>query len=203
LARDWQCVAMSNNFCIIVTINRKKQLKLIQKIKIALIFTLFLGMGMCYGQSEGRSANVKMKSIFVYNFIKNVEWPEGVDKTNYKVGVVGDQKLYNQMNTSYSGKVINGKKLVFEYYSSFKETEKCHMLYIDPSLSDELQANVKTLRKNKTLVVTDKGGLLSDGSVINFVISNNKLRFEISNTNAQLVPLTIGPALIKMATSVI
>jgi hypothetical protein len=173
-------------------------------IRFLQILTLFMTLSFV-GHSQGgaEEANLKLKSMFVYSFIKNVQWPAGVDGTQYTIGILGDKALYQKMNSTYAGKEFNGHKLIFEYYDSFNTASKCHMVYVDPSLSDDLSKNLSTLKKNKTLIVTEKGGLLSDGSVINFVIDNNKLRFEISNTNAQKVPLVIGPALIKMATNVI
>jgi Fe-S cluster assembly iron-binding protein IscA len=168
------------------------------------ILTLFMTLSFV-GHSQGgaEEANLKLKSMFVYSFIKNVQWPAGKDNVQYTIGILGDKALYQKMNASYAGKEFNGHKLVFEYYDSFSTSGKCHVIYVDPSQSDKLSENISTLKKNKTLIVTEKGGLLFDGSVINFVIANNKLRFEISNTNAQKVPLVIGPALIKMATNVI
>src|SRR5690606_2093761 len=122
---------------------------------------------------------------------------------DFKIGILADKKLYQLMNSTYAGKEINGQKLVFEFYDGFSTMTKCHILYVSPEVSKELTKHSSKLRANKTLVVTDSGGLLYDGSVINFIISNNKLAFEISKTNADLVPLTIGPALLKMAASVI
>lgn len=158
---------------------------------------------MAWGQGSAESANLKLKSMFVYNFIKNVEWPESQKAGDFKVTILGDKDLYQMMNSTYAGKEINGQKLVFNYVDSYGNVAFAHILYVAPEFSGELSKNSSKLRKNKTLVVTDKGGLLYDGSVINFIVTNNKLAFEISKSNAELVPLTIGPALLKMATSVI
>lgn len=158
---------------------------------------------MAWGQGAAGSANLKLKSMFVYNFIKNVEWPASQKVGDFKVTVLGDKDLYQMMNSTYAGKEINGQKLVFTYADSYHSVAAAHILYIAPGFSSDLAKNSQKLRKNKTLVVSDKGGLLYDGSVINFIVNNNKLAFEISKSNAELVPLTIGPALLKMATTVI
>lgn len=159
--------------------------------------------GFAYGQGAAGSANLKLKSMFVYNFIKNVEWPETHKSGDFKVTVLGDKDLYQMMNSTYAGKEINGQKIVFSYSDTYNAVGTPHILYVAPEFSGELAKHSQKLRKNKTLVVSDKGGLLYDGSVINFVVSNNKLLFEISKSNAELVPLTIGPSLLKMATTVI
>lgn len=170
-------------------------------IQIAL-FILF-SSGYAWGQGAAGGTDIKYKSMFVYNFIKNVEWPAAQKVGDFKVAVLGDKDLYQLLNSSYAGKEVNGQKLVFTYVDSYSDVGAVHILYIAPDYSAELAKHSQKLRKNKTLVVSDKGGLLYDGSVINFVVSEQKLRFEISKSNAELVPLTIGPALIKMATTVI
>jgi hypothetical protein len=166
------------------------------------MFILF-SSGVAWGQGAAGAANLKLKSMFVYNFIKNVEWPSSQKTGDFKVTVLGDKDLYQMMNSTYAGKEINGQKIVFSYVDSYVNVGASHILYIAPEYSSDLAKYSSKLRKNKTLVVSDKGGLLYDGSVINFVVSNNKLLFEISKSNAELVPLTIGPSLLKMATTVI
>ena len=173
---------------------------MIRFLHIAFILILTSQMAWSQGAAE---ANLKIKSMFVYNFVKNVDWPTSQKEGDFKIGILADKKLYQLMNSTYAGKEINGQKLVFEFYDGFSGMSKCHILYVSPDVSKDLTKYSSKLRSNKTLVVTDSGGLLYDGSVINFIISNNKLAFEISKTNADLVPLTIGPALLKMAASVI
>jgi hypothetical protein len=149
------------------------------------------------------AAALKQKSLFLYNFIKNVDWPEDRKKGDFVVGVVGDKELYQQMNGAYAGKEINEQKLVFEYFDNISSVTNVHILYISPEKSKDLATHAKKLRDNKTLIVCDKEGLLSEGAVINFVVANNKLAFEISKSNADKSKLIIGPTLTKIATAVI
>lgn len=166
------------------------------------VFILF-SSSLAWGQGAAGDANLKLKSMFVYNFIKNVEWPSTAKSGDFKVTILGDKDLYQMMNSTYAGKEINGQKLVFNFTDSYSTVGDAHILYVAPQFSADLSKNSSKIRKNKTLIVSDKGGLLYDGSVINFISNNNKLAFEISKSNAELVPLTIGPALLKMATTVI
>jgi len=170
---------------------------------LKILFLLLAFSGAAMAQNPAKEANIKLKSMFVYSFIKNVEWPAGVAEDSYVISIIGDKDLYQKMNATYAGKVVNNKKLIFQFHESVKAASGANMVYVAPKLSDQVAQNQKMLATNKTLIVTDKGGQLADGSVINFVIADSKLRFEISNTNAQKVPLVIGPALIKMATNVI
>jgi hypothetical protein len=171
---------------------------------LSILSILMLLSPLAWAQSGGaEAANLKLKSMFLYNFIKNVDWPEDRKKGDFVVGIVGDKVLYQQMNSTYAGKLINEQKLVFEYFDAVSSASSVHILYVSPEKSKDIAANAKKLRDSKTLVVSDKDGLLQDGAMINFVIANNKLAFEISKTNADKAKLIIGPSLTKMATAVI
>jgi len=171
---------------------------------LSILSILMLLSPLAWSQAGGaEAANLKLKSMFLYNFVKNVDWPEDRKKGDFKVGIVGDKELYQQMNATYAGKLINEQKLVFEYFDGVSAATNVHILYISPDKSKDIVANAKKFRDNKTLVVSDKAGLLQDGAMINFVVSNNKLAFEISKTNADKAKLIIGPSLTKMATSII
>jgi hypothetical protein len=149
------------------------------------------------------AAELKSKSLFLYNFVKNVDWPEDRKKGDFVVGIIGEKELYQQMNAAYAGKEINEQKLVFEYFENISSATNVHILYISPDKSKDLATHAKKLRDNKVLIVSYKDGLLSEGAVINFVIANNKLSFEISKANAEKSKLIIGPTLTKIAAAVI
>jgi hypothetical protein len=52
---------------------------------------------------------------------------------------------------------------------------------------------------NKTLVITEKKGALNEGSAINFVIVDNKLKFELKVSNATKNGLKVSSNLETMA----
>jgi hypothetical protein len=174
-------------------------IRFISIVSILIVFS----QGILAQAGGAEAANLKLKSMFLYNFIKNVDWPEDRKKGDFVVGIVGEKELYQQMNAAYAGKEINEQKLVFEYFDNISSVTNVHILYISPEKSKDLATYAKKMRDNKTLVVCDKEGLLSDGAMINFVVANNKLAFEISKTNADKAKLIIGPSLTKMATAII
>ena len=62
---------------------------------------------------------------------------------------------------------------------------------------------VKKCSKYKTLVVTDKPGLITQGSFINLVMEGPKQKFEINKKNTSKYSLTISAQLETMATKVV
>ena len=76
----------------------------------------------------------------------------------------------------------------------------CHMLYIPKSHSSMLPVALKTVINTHTLIVTDKAGSAkSGGSDINFVVANNKVKFEMNKENVGKHNLKVSAMLTNLA----
>lgn len=154
-------------------------------------------MSKVYTQSD--KANLKLKGIYVYQFAKNVDWPKEYKTGDFVIGVLGDKDLFDQLSASYSNKVIGSQSIKVKFFASASDVEKCHILYVDKSQSNKVSELNSKLKKHKTLIVSDGANLLANGSVINFVVKNSKIAFEISKKNADKLDLVIGQTLEKLA----
>lgn len=154
-----------------------------------------------FGQS-GDKANNKIKGIYVYQFAKNVDWPKEFKSGDFVIGVFGEHALYDQLNNSYSGKLIGSQTIKVKYFESSTSIDNCHILYIAAENSSKTSDLSKKLNKDKTLIVSSNTGALSSGAMINFVIKNSKIAFEINTKNAGKSDLTIGQTLTKLAATV-
>ena len=62
-----------------------------------------------------------------------------------------------------------------------------------------LPAIRKTIADRNTLLVTDYPDALEDGSVVNFVVVDNVVKYEISLPNARKHRLEVGSTLVQLA----
>jgi hypothetical protein len=103
------------------------------------------------------------------------------------------------LNSWYAGKPKGNKKFVIKNFKNSAEVQDCQILYIDRSKSGEFEtANAKVKGKG-TLVVTDRNGLGSKGSCINFKTVEDKLKFELNQTAIEVSNLKVSSALTSMA----
>ncbi len=145
----------------------------------------------------------KKKAMYVYNFANLVDWPKEFKKGNFVIGVVADQYLYDWLVKSYSSKTIGSQPIKIKKFNSIKEVTGCHVLYLPENKCDSMKELLKKI--NSTLLVTDKYGLLKQGSVINFIkLKPGEVRpkFELSTVNAKKNNLIVGEKLITLATNV-
>jgi len=152
-----------------------------------------------HGMAQSDKANLKLKGIYVYQFAKNVDWPKEFKTGDFVIGVLGDKDLYDQLNASYASKTIGSQSIKVVFFSSTSDVKQCHILYVDKNSGSKVPDLNSKLKKYRTLIVTEGSNLLANGSVINFVIKDSKIAFEISKKNAVKLDLVIGQTLEKLA----
>lgn len=143
---------------------------------------------------------VKIKTVFLYNFAKNIEWPQGYKEGNFVIGVMGNNvALLSELNNLAQNKSIGTQPLEIKSYASVSNIGKCHMLYVLPENSSSLSELVGKLKGKSTLIVAEKPGSAKQGAVINFVIQDNKQKFELNKASAQKYNLKISNNLATLA----
>ena len=137
-------------------------------------------------------------SMMVFNFTRYVSWPEG-GSNEFVIGVIGNNDLYNTLNTWYGGKPKGTKTYVVKKFNSAADITDCAVLFIDKSKSGEFDAANGKVKGKGTLVITDKNGLGEKGSSINFKTVDNKLKFELNQKAIESANLKVSGTLSSMA----
>lgn len=144
--------------------------------------------------------NAKVKTVFLYNFTKYIEWPKAYKIGNFVVAVLGSNSyLLGELNKMAESKTVGSQKFEINSISSFDKNKKCHMLYISPEQEVNLPEIVKKLKGSNTLIITEKQGMVKQGAAINFIVQNSKQKFELSKTNAEKFDLKISSNLVSLA----
>lgn len=138
-------------------------------------------------------------SMMVFNFVKYVQWPDHDKPGEFVIGVIGNGDMYNTLNTWYGGKAKGSKTYVIKKFNKADEVENCHVVFIDKARSGEFDAINNKVKGKGTLVVTDRNGLGSKGSCINFKTVDEKLRFELNQQAIEASNLKVSSTLTSMA----
>jgi hypothetical protein len=138
-------------------------------------------------------------SMMVFNFVKYVQWPADDNSKEFVIGVVGNNEIYNTLTAWYGGKAKGTKTYVIKKFNSAAEVTDCQVVFIDKNKSNEFDAVNNKVKGKGTLVVTDRSGLGSRGSCINFKMVDEKLRFELNQQAIEASNLKVAGALTSMA----
>jgi hypothetical protein len=156
---------------------------------------------MALGQSGGFS-EYQVKAAFLYNFGKFVEWPTNdFASTNAPlvIGVYGENPFGNDLAIVVSGRNINGHPVVARQVS-LTELTSCQILFIARSKQKNINQILRALDGAGVLTVTENMDPSDPGVMINFILKDDRIRFEINNTAAEKVGLKLSSKLLILAT---
>jgi len=81
--------------------------------------------------------------------------------------------------------------------------KKCHLLFICPSEKKTVNEIIDLVKNQGVLTVADTQEFLETGGIVNFVIEDNKVRFDINLTASEKAGLKIRSQLLRLAKKVI
>jgi hypothetical protein len=159
---------------------------------LALLITLNFGLKAAENISGAQA-------MFIYNFLRHINWPENTVGEKFVIGVFGNSETYNQLVTYTKDRKIGSRAIEIIKVASTEEAVKCQLLFVPLSKSSKI-AEIKSSIGNKScLIVSEKSGTIESGSAIEFMIVNDRLKFKISEANAKQQKLEVSKALMDMS----
>lgn len=172
--------------------------------RILLLFFAFLALStdwVEYAYYQKDDTQAKIKATFLYGFTKYFDWASG--DGNFIIAIVGQNPgLVVQMNKIAATKQVSGRRITIVNEQSVKAIDRADIVFLTPDKSALLNDAVARFKGKGTLIVTEKQGLAKVGATINFVVEENKQKFELNKSAASKAGLTIGSSLEKLAVSV-
>lgn len=164
-------------------------------IKLTIVaFALVLGLSMS-NQIKAQATMTQVESLYIYNFIKNIQWNNVSDK--YIVGVFSNKETYEGINKVLSVRKFNGKSIVLKKLDSPTQASECHVVFVDQSSSSMVKKIVVAADTKNTLIVSERGQL-NNGAGIAFVLVNSKLQFKINQDVCKAAGLQISASLLSL-----
>ena len=144
----------------------------------------------------------QIKSAFIYNFTKFVEWPEGGGATQpIVIGVLGEKELAQQLAAVVAGRNVNGRSIEVRPVRTVAEARATQLLFVTAAEESRYAAMRSELAESPVLTVGETPSFSVTGA-IGFVQDGEKLRFEINVDIAERAHLKISSQLQKLAAAI-
>ena len=142
----------------------------------------------------------KAQTLFIYNFSRLIEWPANYRTGPFVIGILGTCEVANELVAYTKGKKVGTQDISVMQYKTPQEISNCHILFVPFSRTKQITELLGVLSGKSTLIITEKNGALDEGSAINFVIVQDKMRFELKPENATKFGIKFSAKLQEMST---
>ncbi len=125
----------------------------------------------------------QVKAAYLYKFAGFVEWPEGSfahPDSPLVIGVLSADALAEQLEQTVAGHTAGGRAIVVRKLRRGDALAGLHILFIGAMERAALQETLAASRSQAVLTVSDSDEAHALGSMINFVVADEKLRFEVA-----------------------
>jgi hypothetical protein len=161
----------------------------------------------------------EVEAAYLSNFGRFVEWPARTgaaagqpnagqlnagqpNNDAFFVCVLGQDSFVPLLEAALKGETIGVAPMVAKRISGPEEATGCRILVIGSARDSQLNAVLAALGTSNILTVSDMPGFTRRGGMIQFVLSGNRVRFEINLTAAQRAGLTLSSELLKVAVAI-
>ena len=164
-----------------------------------LFFLVFASAAGAGAQTSEREAN--LKAAFIYNFTKYVDWDSNYNNNDFVIGIIGSSAITKSLTEIARTNLAKEKKIVVKVFNKPEEIGYCHILFIPQKSPYSLQSILGRVGKG-TLTISEETGFALQGTTFNFIVSNDKLKFEVNLARLYSAGLRASSQLLKLATIV-
>lgn len=143
-----------------------------------------------------------VKAAFLYKFLGYTEFPASAfadPAAPVVLGVMNSEPMASELTRIVTGRTVNNRPIVVRSMKEGDATAGIHLLFIAGTDSARIVRGVVAGGHQPLLVVTESDRGLEEGSVINFKIIDERVRFEVSLDAADRNSVKLSSRLLTVA----
>ncbi len=149
--------------------------------------------------ARAQTPEASLKAAYSLNFAKFTHWPGAVQPdAGLKVCMVGRSPVASVLSAS-EGESVGGRPISFDYKRLPGDVTDCHLLYLSELDLDRERRLLASLAGLPILTVSDLPGFAKAGGMIELVVVEKRLRFEINLGALRKAGLRLDPKLLRLA----
>jgi hypothetical protein len=140
------------------------------------------------------------KAAFVFKLVNFVQWPgAGGDLV---VGFIGADATGDSLQRLAYGKPVNGRRIVVRRMGHDADLKGCQVIFVGASEGKNASSVLERLRGSNVLTVGESDGFGRHGGIVNLLLNDGRIRFEVNPHAAERAHLQISSRLLSLATLV-
>jgi len=182
-------------------LSERRRLRVRTAMGLLLCSALMLGSARAGGENDD-DGEYRLKLAFIYNFAQFTQWPPEAFRdpaAPLTVCVVGQDPFAGEMEQTLHGRRAAGHPVEIKRLKLEDDPKGCHMIFVRANEKRAAGKILSAVRGSNTLTVGESRGFAELGGVINLVLDDNKLRFEVNLNAATQSRLRISSKVLALA----
>lgn len=148
-----------------------------------------------------QGAEYRIKAAFVCKFGNYVEWPPLSDggPVAFGIGVLGPVSVIDEVVAAARGQTVNGQPIAVRRLERGDSVEGLSIVFVARSHAARLPDVLAAVKDRPVLTVTESEQGAAAGVAVNFVVVDNKVRFDVSLAAAEHARLKVSARLLGVA----
>jgi uncharacterized protein DUF4154 len=175
--------------------------------KVAPALLLGLAAGLFYllaiepGLAQGNALELAVRATYLHKIAAFITWPsDGLQPVGaFNICIIGNDPFGPLLDRAVEGQTVGGRPIFVTRWRALPELFDCQTAYVSDSGPQSAAMVLAQLRGKPVLTVTDSARTPATRGIVNFVIADNRVRFEIDNGAATLNRLVISSKLLSLA----
>ena len=166
-----------------------------------IVHSLFLPVAaFCAGAPVNRT-EYQIKAAFLLNFARFVEWPMSAAGASDPLTfcVLGRDPFGGALDEALEGQSVHGRPVRVRLVADIPALPSCQAVFLPGSETYRSAEVLESLRDSSVLTVGEAKDFALRGGVINFVMQEGKVRFQINVAAAARARLKINFRLLQLA----
>jgi hypothetical protein len=159
-----------------------------------------LGLSVYAADSYSEAA---VKAAYLYRFAGYVDWPDEASSSEpFTIAVLGSPAVARELKGLLPNHYVNNRPAQVREVTGVRDLGRPQILFVGAGYANALRVIMPAVGRKPMLLVTDEDDGLNQGSVLNFVTVDQRVRFEVSLTAADRLQLKISSELLAVAVRV-
>lgn len=158
-------------------------------------------------QTSAAPDEARVKAAFLLRFGQFVVWPrQAAAQADMPlvIGVAGADAMAAELARQADAvRASRGRPVVVRNVRAGDESAPMHLLFVGAGEAARIAHYAAAIRGRPILLVTESPGALEQGSMINFVVSDRRVKFEIALDRAEKAGLALSSRLLAVAMRVV
>jgi len=148
------------------------------------------------------SSEYLIKAGFIFNFANLMQWPINTfsnPDSPIVIGILGTDTSGGILDEVLAGKKVNGRPFAVKHLKRGMDLKGCNIVFVSTSETAHIDEILHLIKNLPILTIGETPGFANRGGIINFIVVDDKIRFEVNVEAAKVADISISSRLLALA----